>query len=260
MNSQYITSADGIRIAYSISGSGKSVFLLHGAGQTKSNWEKLGYIKRLEKHFKVISVDLRGSGESECRTTITDFEIKRIYSDIIQIADECKVDTFTIIGYSLGGNIARYFGAWSKRTTALVLLGVPLGPAVDEEFDQYINTFTDKYKKLIDENGKQTITKGQKNGNIKGSITALIYLFQAMRQWPAIEANELRCPTLMIAGTKNTRAINWIEKNRNSLDEAKITVDIILGLNHPQEFTQIDKIYPHINSFLLKHHVHVSTE
>jgi len=45
------------------------------------------------------------------------------------VADACAVERFLIWGYSFGGNIARYFGAWSDRAAAIAVIGLPFGPA-----------------------------------------------------------------------------------------------------------------------------------
>ena len=64
METQFITSPDGVRIAYDINGQGPALMLLHGAGKNKQDWHKVGYVKRLESDFTVITVDIRGSGET----------------------------------------------------------------------------------------------------------------------------------------------------------------------------------------------------
>jgi len=38
--------------------------LLHGAGKTRRDWHRLGYVERTKEDFTVITVDIRGNGEA----------------------------------------------------------------------------------------------------------------------------------------------------------------------------------------------------
>jgi pimeloyl-ACP methyl ester carboxylesterase len=122
--------------------------LLHGAGRTRRDWQKAGYVDRLKEDYQVINVDIRGSGESDPLTRIEDYDIKKICNDLEEVADACEVEQMRVWGYSFGGNIARYLGAWSKRVKSVAIIGVNFGPAVGEEFDRYIDDFIEKYGPL----------------------------------------------------------------------------------------------------------------
>lgn len=62
---RFVTSKDGTKIAYDVAGSGPAVILLHGGGQTRQAWHRAGYVERLAKEFTVITLDIRGNGESD---------------------------------------------------------------------------------------------------------------------------------------------------------------------------------------------------
>jgi dipeptidyl aminopeptidase/acylaminoacyl peptidase len=66
----FAISVDGTRIAYQIQGSGPPLVLIHGGGQTRRSWNERGYVDRLSKSFRVIALDLRGSGDSDRPATI----------------------------------------------------------------------------------------------------------------------------------------------------------------------------------------------
>ena len=153
MSAQFSVSPDETRIAYDITGNGSALVLLHGAGKTRRDWHKQGYVARLKQDFAVITVDLRGTGESDCPPASADcaaeYAIEKICADLYAVAEACQVQNFAVWGYSLGGMVARYLGAWSDRVTAIAMVGAPFGPAVDDEFDRYINEMTNTWKPVV---------------------------------------------------------------------------------------------------------------
>jgi pimeloyl-ACP methyl ester carboxylesterase len=249
MSTQFVTTSDGTRIAYDVLGQGPALMLLHGAGKTRKDWNKVGYIGRLKADFRVINVDIRGSGESDCLTRIGDYAIEKICKDLEDVMDVCGVEQIGVWGYSFGGNIARYLGAWSDRVKGIAVIGVPFGQAVHEEFDRYIDEFIEKYGSLATEYNEGTMSEKKRKSAIKGRIPVWVACFQAMRGWPRIEVDAMNCTTLLLAGTKNGSVMEWVNRNDGSLEEAKVQVEIIEGLTHQQEFSQIDQVYPVVRAF-----------
>lgn len=82
-----ITSRDGTRIAYDVTGSGPAIILLHGGGQTRRVWHDAGYIARLAPSFTVIAIDIRGNGDSDKPTTKAAYAIERLIEDVLAVAD-----------------------------------------------------------------------------------------------------------------------------------------------------------------------------
>jgi pimeloyl-ACP methyl ester carboxylesterase len=248
MATQYITSIDGTRIAYDVSGNGPALMMLHGAGKTRQDWHKLGYVERLREAFTVITVDIRGTGESDYLVEIDDYAIEKICQDLYAVADVCNVEQFAIWGFSLGGNIARYPAAWSERVMAIAVIGVPFGPAVGEVFEQNIVNLEQKYGALA-EKEKQLYDPKKRRTPIKGQIAGWLACFQAMRDWPSIDPREVHCPTQLVVGTKNQNTMGWVEANQAALEQAGVELQIIVGLTHNQEFEAIDRVYPVISQF-----------
>lgn len=251
MTTQWTTSPDGVRIAYELSGQGFPLLLLHGAGKTRGDWRQAGYVERLERHFTVIAIDLRGSGDSDARTEVGDYAIEKLLADVYAVADACGCAQFLVWGYSFGGNIARYLGARPERVRAMVITGAPFGAAVDPAFDAYIDEFVQKWEPVVraeaEAGGKRSKSK------IKGSIATWLACFPAMRAWPPVAPGQVACPALLLAGTKNTAVMNWLEANRPALEGTRVQVELLDGLTHPQEFSQIERIYPPAEAFLIKH-------
>ena len=70
-----------------------------------------------------------------------------------------------------------------------------------------------------------------------------------MRRWPALEFDEMRCPTLLVAGSKNENVMRWINANPQAVDSVNLQIEIIQGLTHPQEFSQVEKVLPVVYAF-----------
>jgi pimeloyl-ACP methyl ester carboxylesterase len=245
---QFAISTDGTHIAFDITGDGPALMLLHGAGKTRKDWHKLGYVARLQENFTVITMDLRGTGESDYLVEIEDYAIEKICQDLDAVADTCGVERFAIWGFSLGGNIARYPAARSDRVSAIAVVGVPFGPAVDQVFDEQIVRFEKKYAPLVDQQ-KLKPYPAKNRTPIKGQMVSWLACFRAMRGWPGVDPGEIRCPAILVVGTKNKNTLQWVDKNREELVQAGIELQILDGLNHNQEFEKIDRSFPVISQF-----------
>ncbi|MBN1813633.1 MAG: alpha/beta hydrolase [Anaerolineae bacterium] len=246
MGTRFSTSVDGTRIAYDVTGSGRgsgpALMLLHGAGNTRRDWHEVGYVERLQDDFTVITVDIRGTGDSDCLYAIVDYGIEKICEDLYVVADDCGASEFAVWGFSFGGNIARYLGAWSDRVTAIAVIGVPFGPAVHADFDRHIDRFVKKWGALAEAYHRGELSKPRK---------PFIWwaCFQAMWRWPSVEPGDVNCPAMLLVGTKNGSVLDWVNANREALDKACTRVEIVEGLNHPQEFSEIDRVFPVVSSF-----------
>jgi pimeloyl-ACP methyl ester carboxylesterase len=224
--------------------------LLHGLGKTRLDWHKLGYVDLLKDDFTVITVDLRGTGESDHCLEPADYAIEKICDDLYAVADACAVQKFAVWGYSFGGSIARYLGAWSDRVTAIAAIGISLGPAVDEAFDRYIDEFEQKYGHLVQAGQDGGLNKKQRKSALKGQIPEMLACFKGMRSWFTVGLDEIRCPAMLLIGTKNKNAINWLDAHRQQLAEANIHIETVSGLNHLQEFSRVDRVFPVVSQFL----------
>ena len=109
-------------IFYTVSGTGKTVVLIHGFGEDGSIWQQ--QVDFLKDHFCVIVPDLPGSGNS---SFLNDANINT-YAEIVKEILDAEVqksaievnDQITMIGHSMGGYITLAFA---------------------EKFPQYLNGF-----------------------------------------------------------------------------------------------------------------------
>lgn len=84
----HFTTSPGVRIAYDVTGSGPALVLLHGGANTRSVWREYGYVDRLQRNFTVITVDRRGSGESDRPTDTDAYDIRTLCADVHAVATD----------------------------------------------------------------------------------------------------------------------------------------------------------------------------
>lgn len=254
MNTSFVTSPDGTHIAYDITGEGLPIVLLHGGGQTRRNWRDVGYFKRLKDHFKVIAIDIRGNGESDKPTSPAYYNTDKMCQDILAVADACNVEQFTIWGYSYGANIGRYLAAQSDRVAKIIIMGIPFGLGVSGDFRQSIIEFCNHWRPILQaqSEGSLDIASLSKEDQEKlqgGNIALDLSWLCAMLDWGAIGPSDLRCPTLWLVGSENQPTIASIREYEAELKSSKVQVEVIEGLNHIEEFTEIDRSFPLMLAF-----------
>jgi aminoacrylate hydrolase len=93
----------GARVAYTKEGQGPAVLLIQGVGLIGDGW--LPQVKELSDRFTLIRFDHRGIGAS----TITDGEItiEAMAADALAIMDHEQIESFHVVGHSMGGMIAQ---------------------------------------------------------------------------------------------------------------------------------------------------------
>jgi pimeloyl-ACP methyl ester carboxylesterase len=100
--SAFVTSPDGIRIAYEVSGEGTpAVVLVHGWSCDRTYWK--GQIQPFSRQYKVVAVDLAGHGESGLgRKTQT---MAAFGGDVAAVVDKLGLKRVVLVGHSMGGDV-----------------------------------------------------------------------------------------------------------------------------------------------------------
>ena len=134
METQTITTRDGVSLTFDVVGSGPPLILLHGMGYTRKNWHEVGWSERLAEHFKVIALDTRGeAGDSGKPTDPAAYTIDRMCADILEVANACMHNTLCCVVFLM---VAISVAFWPQDRTeslnlscwglilALLLLGI----------------------------------------------------------------------------------------------------------------------------------------
>jgi len=254
MTTIFAHSPDGLRIAYDRAGSGPAVLLLHGGGSNREVWHEFGYVGRLSQDRTVITLDLRGHGESDLPTDPAEYTTDKMGGDILAVADACGIERFTIWGMSFGGKVGRYLAAQSDRVTKIIIMGIPFGPAVTAEMRQQIEAFCTHWPPILAAQQEGTLDLDSLSENERefmesANVPVIMAWGQAMIDWPPMEPAELGCPALWVVGSEDKAAMDSAREYGDALQDSSVQLHIVQGLDHQQVLTEIDQVFPTMLAF-----------
>jgi 3-oxoadipate enol-lactonase len=110
---------NGIETAYSTEGSGEPVALIGGFTMVKESWAL--QVAELSRHFRVITFDNRGVGE----TTVPGepFTISDMAGDTVGLLDALDIDSAHVFGVSMGGLVAQILALDYPERVKKIALG-----------------------------------------------------------------------------------------------------------------------------------------
>jgi pimeloyl-ACP methyl ester carboxylesterase len=266
MTTHIAVSPDHFKIAYEVCGNGPALMLLHGGGSSRQDWNVGGYVERLIGEFTVITVDLRGHGESDKPLDPSDYSTKRMCQDFLAVADACGIEHFNLCGYSFGGNIGRYLAARSERVEKFVMIGSSFGPGVSGAFRQYVLDFRERWApavhrllgdpptglldlRLLSHPDQEAASQLSFPGEL---IPVVMAWSNAMLAWEVIGPRDIRCQAMWLFGTENTNAMRSRQQYAQDLPGSLVQVRMLENYDHFQEFSLIDRFLPAWLEFLRK--------
>jgi pimeloyl-ACP methyl ester carboxylesterase len=123
-SSGHLVGVDGAEIYYETRGDGSPLLLLHGFGGSITAWRE--YLPELAKHYRVVSIDLRGHGLST--NPKNKFTHKQAALDIITLMDSLKLDRVKSIGISSGAMTLLHLATqFPDRVETMVLISATSG-------------------------------------------------------------------------------------------------------------------------------------
>lgn len=258
MKTSHVTTSDGKRIVYDVVGEGPAIIMLHGGGPnfSRKDWHEYGYVSRLRERFTVITMDIRGHGESDQPANPSDYAIERMGQDVLAVADACGLKEFVLWGFSFGGNIGRFLAVRSNRVRQLIVIGIPMGTAVSEgPFRDFVQEFQAFWQPIVQQYLDGTFDKNslaQEEREVWQAIDVPVMLawLTAMLDWGSVEPIELPCPTLWLSGSENEGTIASIKAYADQLPAANVQVKIVEGLDHIGELEELDVVFPKILTFI----------
>lgn len=126
MAGSFVETDDGARLYYEVHGEGEPMVLIHGyplnSGLFRDN------VAALSAEYQVVTVDLRGFGNSE--TPNAEGSIETYASDTLAVMDELGLERAVVAGMSMGGMTAlEMYSQAPERFSGLVLIDTTARPA-----------------------------------------------------------------------------------------------------------------------------------
>lgn len=252
----FAKSPDGTRIAYETAGTGPALLLIHGGGQTRRSWNDRGYVDALSKEFTVITVDLRGSGDSDKPKVPEAYALDRVLADLTAVADAAKAPRFHIWGFGHGATVGRYLAAQSDRVISAVLVGATMGPPVVGIVKDAIIGMRAKWQPLALAQQAGTLdlkplSEGDKAAWSSGiAVTALS--LGALVDYPALEPSEIKAPTLWLVGASDEDTRKNASEYEGKLQGTKVTFAALDGMAYSDTFSRAAPVLAKVRPFLAK--------
>src|SRR3954453_19473090 len=122
-----IVTDDGVALEVVVRGTGPALVLVHGFGGAKEDFSD--QVDDLARDHRVVTLDLRGHGESDGPDDVARYSLDRGAADLGNVLDALDIDACRLLGHSMGGMIVRRFVLASPhRVDALILMDTSPGP------------------------------------------------------------------------------------------------------------------------------------
>lgn len=120
----WVLAADGTRIAYrDHGGDGRALLLLHGGGANLESMDQ--YAERFGDSRRCVAIDLRCCGQSDDADY---FSLTDAAADLDAVVDHLNLGEVDVVGHSMGGFVAGFYGGWHPESRIVSIDG--FGPGM----------------------------------------------------------------------------------------------------------------------------------
>jgi 3-oxoadipate enol-lactonase len=124
-----LAQVNNISLAFNDQGTGLPLVFLHAFPLNRTMWADQE--KSLSRQFRVITIDLRGHGESDA--PLWHYSLDQAADDIHSLLDHLSIQQAVLIGLSMGGYIAfTFYRKYAERVKGLVLADTRAQADTDE--------------------------------------------------------------------------------------------------------------------------------
>jgi len=238
---------DGVEIAYRDEGTGQPVIFLHAFPLNQRMWHEQS--EALKPKFRVITLDLRGFGES--RSHQSGYSLEDMASDVRGLMRHLSIERAVLIGLSMGGYISMaFYRRYPEAVRALVL----------SDTRTVADTEEGRAKRF------QSAQKAEREGSaaIARDMTAVLLGPTSLKERPNIAARVTRIaesnPPSGIAAAQ--RAMAGRPDSTSLMAQARVPVLLICGsedtLSPPSEMETMQKNIPKATLKIIERAGHLS--
>lgn len=217
---------------------GTPVLFVHSFGGDTRHWK--AQLEYLRKNRRAIAFDIRGHGQSDAPAN-NDYAVESLANDIAAVADSLHLDTFILVGHSMGGSAAiEYAGKHPGRIAGLLITGTPGKSTVEQSKPVIASLESEKYDTVMENYMKQLLQHAtpatnqlEREGMSKISKEAAVRIIKSVFHYDPLPAlHKYPGPTWILSKPG--------EDQPNSLHKAfpAIPYKIVEGTSH---WIQLDK-------------------
>ena len=245
-------------LSYKKIGKGKPFVLVHGYLGGQEMWR---YQEDLKDHFELIMPSLPGYGESAFMTapsTIRENAVK-----VFELLDHLGIETFYLLGHSMGGMIVQEMAALSpERVERLICFGTGSIGVLPSRFET-IEESREKIKKVGIKQARESIAKtwfvdyllgdGYQlclDEGAKATTQAALASLDAWDSWDGRgQLEKIQSPTLILWSDKD-RSYDWNQQEILKKGISDSIVEIIEGCAHNSHMEKPELVNKIIRQFL----------
>ena len=245
-------------LSYKRIGKGYPLVLVHGYLGGQDMWQ---FQEVLEDNFELIMPSLAGYGESSKMTAPSTIRENAI--QVFELLDYLKIDTFNLLGHSMGGMIVQEMAALSpERVNKLICFGTGSIGVLPNRFE----TIAESRRKIKEIGLSETrinIAKtwfvdhlagdGYKlclDEGAKATTQAALASLDAWECWDGRgQLNQITSPTLILWSNKD-QSYDWNQQEVLNKGIANSKVEIVEGCAHNSHMEKPDLINSIIKHFL----------
>ena len=245
-------------LSYKRIGKGYPLVLVHGYLGGQDMWQ---FQEDLKDNFELIMPSLAGYGESSKMTAPS--TIRENATQVFELLDYLKIDTFNLLGHSMGGMIVQEMAALSpERINKLICFGTGSIGVLPNRFE----TIAESRRKIKEIGLSETriniaktwfvdhqVGDGYKlclDEGAKATTQAALASLDAWDCWDGRgQLNQITSPTLILWSNKD-RSYDWNQQEILNKGIANSKVEIVDGCAHNSHMEKPDLINLIIKNFL----------
>lgn len=260
---------DGLELEVREAGEGPALVLVHGFGGAKEDFVE--HVDALARDHRVITLDLRGHGESDGPVGEAHYSLDRFAADLVCVLDALAIGSCRLLGHSMGGMVVRRFVlAHPQRVDALILMDTSPGPVpgldhdiIDlgvqianeqgmDELKRVMDAFapldTPSYQRMLAERpGYREFGDAKWAALSQGMYTAMMIEIRDQPDQLA-QLGSVSCPTLVMVGVEDQPFRRVSEQMATTIPEARLVV--IPDAGHSPQFENSEEWIATLRAFL----------